>query len=236
MIRSLLAFLLTFAPQYTVPSHTGAPAASGSGIVVTGKTCANVVGGPVASVTCTWSSNPSAGETIHCAVSNYSNSYGGGGVSDNASPSNTYSQNGSTYAGTGISDGQYALFDSFGITNSPSTTTLNIGFNSTFPGIGCFSTTGGTGAVDGALGTYSQASGTTLTAAVVPTGSADISECGVFTSGGSTITAGAGYTLVATLGANESSEYKILSTSGSQNATATVSPSSAGDMICGTYK
>ncbi len=215
--------------------------ATASGILpisVTGKNC--VGNDNFSNPTCTWSADPAIGETIHCAVMNAGTGASAGtpySVTDNASTPNVYTANGSAFAGTSTG-ATMQLFDSFSITHSPHTSTFTqTGSVQNFPVFICFSTTGGVGAADGAVGTYdSNISGTTLTTTVNPTGTADIAYGWVVVSGSPAFTAGTGFTLV---GSNSSraSEQKILSSSGSQTCTMTYTPASVGnDMICGTYK
>lgn len=208
-------------------------------IAVTGKHCEfiNTAGGGAgATAVCTWSANPSVGETIHCTGADFGGTSNAFSFTDNAGTPNTYTNNGSRYRGTGIG-GDYQFFDTGAISNSPSTTTVSR-TGALFMGLGCFSTTGGLSTADGAVGTFSQnvGVGATLTATIVPTGSADIAECFGTSTGGTNIHPGTGYTAISTIASNEMVIYKLLSASGSQSATMTLEGSFAADMICSTYK
>jgi hypothetical protein len=210
---------------------------------ITGKTCAHMQN--FANSTCTWSTNPSVGESIHCIVVNSNDgSDTPFSVTDNASTPNTYTANGSNFLDNVDTTSNFQLFDSFLITHSPSTTTFSItGAGNNGTALSCFSTTGGVPAVDGSVVHVAQGTGSTsISVNVNPTGSTDLSECmGGTASAASTFTAGTGYTLIGgilTFGNfNEEVEYQILSSSGSQAAAITYSSSSANAaIICGTYK
>jgi hypothetical protein len=229
---SLSALLLSlgvqigiFSPGAFVPQHGG----TGS-IVATGKTCGNTVAG-VTTATCTWSANPAVGESLHCGAWRSGNS-GTFSISDNGSGgSNTYTQNGSTFVLTSVSSFIIAIWDSFHITKSISTTTISdIAGGGATLNITCFSTTGGTGAVDGAAGTYQNSSTASISVPVDPTGSADLAYFYFYTN--KTVTPCSGCTNV---GGSPGIVYTILNTSGSQNITATLSSSYFG-AIGGTDK
>lgn len=239
----LLLCATAFAQGGMVPGPGTPHSSGGSPITVTGKTCAHM--NSFSNPTCTWSTNPAIGESIHCIVVNFNNgSDTPFSVTDNASTPNTYTANGSNFLDNTNTVGDYQLFDSFAITHSPSTTSFSItGGGNNGTGLSCFSTTGGTGAADGSVVHTSQPTGSTsISVNVNPTGSTDLSECmGGTALAASTFTAGSGYTLIGgilTFGNfNVEDEYKILSASGSQAAAITYSSSSAAAaIICGTYK
>ncbi len=216
-----------FSPGAFVPQQ-----GTGS-IVATGKTCVaiNASGG---GISCTWSANPAAGESIHCGVwaAGHPATFS---ISDNGSSGgNTYPQNGSNFVLTSISSFSIAIFDSFNITKSPSTTTLgNPGF--TNRSIACFSTTGGVGAVDGATGTYQNNPTTSISVPVDPSGSADLAYFTYL--GQHAPTPCSGCTQFGTYYGSSyiGIIYKVLSASSSQNITATMSSGYVG-AIGGTDK
>lgn len=209
----------------------------GGGPTPTAKTCAAQVSSVTNPATCTWSAAPAAGESIYCGVS----SYAGGTVTftltDNAGTPNTYSSYGSGFTGTG---GYFQLTYSALIANSPTTTTVTVTAGSSFfLAITCMTSTGGSASpTDGVIGTGTVTTGTSVTStALSPSGTADIMFCFGASNGGTTITAGAGFTLSATAAANTASEYKVLSMSGSQTGSYTITPAvSIADIVCGAFK
>jgi len=250
-MRFILALVLILCPQDVVngPTKINGPTiiksgVGGSSIVVTGKTCFATQN--FSDPTCTWSANPSVGETIHCGVSNQNGTLGTPfSVSDNASPANSYTANGSSFLSADL-NGSFQFFDSFSITHSPSTTTLTTtGTNQNITGIGCISTTGGVGSVDAAVGTVTGNTVTTMSATIVPTGSADLALFWVATNNGTaaaTYTAGSGFTLIGTTLTSSrftyQMEYSVLSSSGSQSCPISWNQSSTSGNggICGTWK
>lgn len=97
--------LLKIIPLCVLFLLVGRPASAA--ISVTGKTCTNNSNSS-SPVTCTWSTNPAIGETIHCWIVNYATGAFSG--TDNGSTPNTYTANGSQYNGTALS-GFYQFFD-----------------------------------------------------------------------------------------------------------------------------
>jgi hypothetical protein len=239
-MSDFIAPLILIAAQILV-SILGATGVSGGVVItLTGNYC--IPSNPFLSGTningCAWTPGlPTVGNNIHCFFYDFSGATTFS-ASDNATPPNTYTANGAKYNGTGTANSAYQFFDSFAITHSPASSTdiSNTMGNFTAGGGMCFESTGDT-IVDSAVGTVSQASGTTINATAVPTGSIDLAECGVITPGGTTVTPGHGFSV---LPAEPSSSlklvYKILAASGSQTLSVDYSPSSAGDMICATYK
>ena len=123
----------------TSANFTFATTASiGGAITVTGNMCANWTYST--STSCNWTPNsPSAGNSIHCFVFNFSTT-GGFSVTDNAVTPNAYTQNGSTYIGT-ANGGHYALFDDLSITDGSLTrTTVNLSGSGSFFGLSCYET------------------------------------------------------------------------------------------------
>lgn len=229
----LLSLILALAQTFPFPGPRNVALAA-SPITLTGDTCSNVGTSTGTSVTCTWSTAPSVGQTIHWGVYTFS-APSTFTVTD--SSGNTCTANGAQYSGTSFGTITYQLFDCFVIAGSPTTSTFTLSGSGSFPVISGYSTTGGVGAVDGTPGTASVTSSTTISATINPTGSTDLSNCIVASGGGSTIGAGSGYALINTVNTNNTGEYKILTASGSQTATAAaLSGAFSADLICGTYK
>jgi hypothetical protein len=126
-------------------------------ITLTGKTCAALGASSGTSATCTWSTAPSANETILCGADNNANS--AMSLSHNASSPNTHTAVGSVYAGSGI-PAYYQFFTSARIGSSPTTTTVSASTGN-WLALGCISYTGGsTSPTDGTVGTHSATSET----------------------------------------------------------------------------
>jgi hypothetical protein len=244
MIRALLILSLIFGQSISGPAKISGPVtvpapSTIAPIALTGKTC--IAESDFGNPTCTWSTAPSIGETIYCAVANQN--FGGGtpfSVTDNASTPNTYTGNGSAFTSSNTLV-THQFFASFSILHSPTTTTFSdTGANQNHMEMVCFSVTGGVGAVDGSVGTLDQASGTSASVTVVPTGSVDIAIGAAHGSNNTTVwTQGSGYTQIGATSCtncNLNVEAKILSASGSQSVPYSYTPSGVASMIGATYK
>jgi hypothetical protein len=230
MILPLLFALLI--PQFTVPSHTGAPAITAPVITPTGKTCA-AINATASSVPCTWSSNPAAGETVVCGAYNFAGSPGTFSMTD--SGSNSYT--GET-AHTGIDTTSYMQiwYINVPLTGSISTNTVSATGTPSFLSITCNSYTGGA-ASSPTNGTCvgDSTSGLPVTCGTsITTTAADYIMC--IGHNGGTLTAGTGFTLAASAGANVSSEYLVQGSAGT--ITPTMSQLASGDItfVCGAFK
>lgn len=200
------------------------------GPTFTGKTCNAFNPNPT---TCTWSSAPSAGETIHCTALGASGTVSSFAVTDNAGTPNTYAANGAAVGPSTSFSWTLRLFDTFNIANSPTTTTLTTVGTATGWAIQCISTTGSVGAAaDGARGSATN-TGTTNTVTIAPVAANDFGFCvsegdGATTLGFST----SGWTIPAITNAG----YKSALTAGSQSVVITSTASVGLVSICGTYK
>lgn len=238
-MKTILFFFFQFAllaqtfpfPGPNNPSHVSAA------FTVTGKICGAVGGSSSTSVTCTWSSPLASGETANCAVYNFT--VGGtysmvdaGGNTYTPSPTGQVNLTGFTGGGSGTN---YEAFEAFSVSTGASTTTFSLTGTGNFPVIECYSTTGGTGIFDGPAVGVGNNSGS-LSVNIVPTGTKDLSSCVMNVGSAYTITAGTGYTLIATIGSANTMQYKVLSASGSQAATSTISTTVGADMMCWTIK
>lgn len=90
----------------------------------------------------------------------------------------------------------------------------------------------GTLSVDGPVNGATATTGTSITTTVVPTASTDIAVCGGATAGSTSV--GSGYTGVS-LNVAGSTEYKLLSSSGSQNCSFSYSTSGTSSALGATY-
>jgi hypothetical protein len=207
---------------------------SPASLALTGKTCAAVGSSSGTSASCTWSTAPSANETILCGAVNNANS--AMSMSDNASTSNTYSGDGSRYAGTGI-PAYYQFFTSALIANSPTTTTVSASTGN-YLSLACISYTGGSSSpIDGTVGTHSQTGGHSISASTTTSNANDViagySQIGY----PYTLSATSGWTLLSPSGDTwYGLVYQVTSSSGSQTCTADTNVNSNGDMICGGFK
>ena len=218
--------------QATSGNFTFATTASiGGAIAVTGNTCANWTYSN--STSCNWTPNsPSAGNSIHCFVFNFSSTTGFS-VTDNAGTPNAYAQNGSTYIGT-ANGGHYALFDALSVTDGSLTrTTVNLSGSGSFFGLSCYEASGGSEIVDGPVATGSASNGV-LSANLNPANSGDLASCGISSS--NSLTAGAGYTAIAPAPFSPTtSMYRVLTASGAQEPGHHDDQAAGPTWICGTY-
>lgn len=239
LLRLLLSFnLLLPTPLLQRAMFFGQNATTsggGSAPVATTKTCSNDNAGAT-TLTCTWSTDPAIGEAIVCGVNGFTS---GLTYSITDSNSNTYTAQGSQFMSTVSSMSIY--MQNFYFLNLPTsihTTTFNLtGGVGTFIFVLCDSATGvlTSGAADG-QSTGSISSGTNLTLGSITTTAKDWVFCSTTSSGGSGISAGAGFTAGAVQASNEFAEYLVQGASGLISPTATLSTSDQGAGVCSAFK
>lgn len=207
---------------------------SAASVSLTGKTCAGLGTSSGTSASCTWSSAPSANETILCGAVNNANS--AMSITDNASTSNTYTGVGTTYAGSGI-PAYYRFFTAARIANSPTTTTVSASTGN-WLSLACVSYTGGSASpTDGTVGTHSQVTGRSISASTTTSNAIDVVAGYTQVGYPYSLSAPAGWTLLSPSGVTwYGLVYQVTSSSGSQTCSANINVLSDGDMICGGFK
>jgi hypothetical protein len=205
-------------------------------IIVTSKTC--VANGSGLSVSCTWSANPAAGESIFCGLVNI-NTLSGAAVTD--SNNDSYSGAGSPYNFTvpGVS-WWIQIFYFTNLPTSISTTTFSIPTSSASANMYCNSATGvkATGALDGSIctGKITSAGSTVSCSSALSTSAADLIVALGGTAGGVSLSLGSGFTLGATTNNQQETEYLVQSASGSVTPSFGVSPSADAGMVGAAFK
>ncbi len=233
MRRLALALALQIAlfGQVSSPIFPGPGVSSGASTApaVTGKTCSNQNSGTT-SQACTWSSAPSAGETIYCNAANFV-ATASFSFTDNGSTPNTYTANQAIK--TISATRGYQLFTA-PVVNSPTTTTVSATTSMSFIFLGCISVTSGFNMSDATVVSTS-GSGTTQTMTTTTATAGSVIICtGWGTTG--TLTAGTGLTLVTGTFPNNRIEYEKTTTSGGYTTAIGNGTSTTMDLVCGAYK